>query len=64
MGAYRLTAPTKHGRIEKGYSFIVNSPQLGSPAASDIEAELRRLGFDSPAELGYRSSGNWIVEKL
>lgn len=63
MPAYKLTAPRQMGKIPKGFILQVASP-CTIPDAKDIEAAIIRAGFTDPQSRGYRSSGNWKVEKL
>lgn len=63
MTKYKLTAPRKFGDMPKDYQFTVSSQSIGSPNAQDVEKEIARLGFNREAQ-SYRSSGNWIIEKI
>ena len=63
MTKYKLIAPRKFGDMPKDYQFIVSSQSIGSPNAQDVEKEIARLGFNKDAQ-SYRSSGNWIIEKI
>lgn len=63
MPAYKLTAPRQMGKIPKGFVLQVASP-CTPPDAKDIEAAIIRSGFNDPQSRGYRSAGNWKVEKL
>lgn len=64
MPAYKLTAPRQMGKIPKGFILQVASSSSPTPNAKDVEDAIIRVGFDDPQSRGYRSAGNWKVEKL
>ena len=61
MPVYRLKAKGNYGDMPKGYEFQVVSRST-SLQGSEIEAEIKRLGFNDKAQ-SYRSSGNFEVTK-
>lgn len=63
MALYKLKARGKYGDMPKGYEFQVPSNTIPSPNASDIEKEIKRLGFNRQAQ-SYKSAGNWDIIKL
>lgn len=62
MPVYKLKAKRKYGDMPEGYEFQVASASSPHPNATEVEAEIKRLGFNSQAQ-SYRSSGNFDVTK-
>lgn len=63
MAVYKLTTKGQYGDMPKGYTFQVASRSISKPDAQDVEKEISRLGFNKQAQ-SYKSSGNFIVEKV
>jgi hypothetical protein len=63
MPVYKLKAKGNYGDMPKGYEFQVPSASSPSPNASEVEAVIKRLGFNNQAQ-SYRSSGNFEVTKV
>lgn len=64
MPTYKLTASRQMGKMPKGFILQVASPRTPTPDAKDVEAAIVRAGFNDPQSRGYRSPGNWKVEKI
>jgi hypothetical protein len=62
MPVYKLKAKGKYGDMPKGYEFQVVSASHGTPNSSDVEKEIKRLGFNSQAQ-SYKSVGNFEILK-
>jgi hypothetical protein len=62
MNVYKLKAKGNYGDMPKGYEFQVVSASSPTPNASDVEKEIKRLGFNNQAQ-SYRASGNFEVTK-
>ena len=62
MPVYKLKAKRKYGDMPEGYEFQVASASSPTPNASEVEAEIKRLGFNNQAQ-SYRSSGNFDLTK-
>lgn len=63
MPVYKLKAKGNYGDMPKGYEFQVPSASSPSPNASEVEAVIKRLGFNNQAQ-SYRSSGNFEVTEV
>ena len=64
MPVYKLTAPRNMGKIPKGFCIQVPSQMVSKPNAHEIEKAIIQAGFTDRDSIGYRSPGNWIVEKI
>ena len=52
------------GKIPKGFCIQVPSQMVSKPNAQEIEKAIIQAGFTDRDSIGYRSPGNWIVEKI
>lgn len=67
MATWRITAPRKLGRVEKGQSFIVVTRTTGDPNNKDIEEVLYTNGYKESggsSAISYSAPGNWKCEKI
>lgn len=63
MPTYKLTAKRQMGKIPKGF-FIQVASQSSTPMPADVERAIVAAGFTDSISRGYKSAGNWEVEKL